>query len=142
MNSTLSPHLVEARALQDRGFLNDASRHFDLALSEDPDNVLLILEVGGHMMKQGLLGEAHAMALPWEARIDNLRANPELLDPIHAALFDSFMAMLTYAMTVKFKEPLRRALDSYVKHGLGQLAESFGKHVVGWVQLPVHRRCC
>ena len=139
MKSTLSPHVVEARSLRDRGFLNDASRQYDLALSEDPNSVLLVVEAASNKMSQGLIGEAHIKVLAWEARIDNLRANPELLDPLHAAFFDSFMAMLTYSMTVKFKEPLRRALDSYVKYGLGQPAENFGKHVVGWVQLPAHR---
>ncbi len=139
MKSTLSPHLAEARSLRDRGFLNDASRHYDLALSEDPDSVLLVVEAASNKISQGLIGEAHAMVLAWEARTDNLRANPELLDPLHAAFFDSFMAMLTYMMTVKFNEPLRRALNSWIKYGLGQPAESFGKHVVGWVQLPAHR---
>ncbi len=127
MQSTLCPHLEEARSLQDRGFFNDANHHFDLALSRDPDNVILVLEAAASKMTQGLIGEVHATILAWEARRD--RADTEL-DPLHAALFDSFMAMLTWVMTAKFKEPLRRALDSYAKYGLGQPLENFGKHVV------------
>jgi hypothetical protein len=127
MESTLSPQLKEARSLQDVGCLNDANRHFDLALSDDPDNILLTLEAAGNKLAQRLIGEAHTMVSALEARID--RENPDL-DPLHIALLDSFISMTTYTMTAKFKDPLHRSLDSYTKYALGQPVESFSKHVV------------
>jgi len=127
MQSPLSPHIKEARSLQDRGFLDDANRHFGLALSEDPDNVLLVLEAAGNKITQGLIGEVHAMVAAWEAHRDTAKLE---LDPIHAAQFDTLKAMVMYATTVKFKEPLRCALASYTKYGLGLPVESFGKHEV------------
>lgn len=140
MESTLSPHLKEARSLRDLGFLNDANHHFDLALSEDPDNLLLILEAAGNKTSQRLLGDAHTMLSAYEARVD--RASPDL-DPLHVALFDSFMAWSTCTMTAKFKEPLRRASQCYTTYVLDQPVESFNKHIV--CRVPIDERypaCC
>ena len=127
MDAMVEQHLKEARSLRDLGFYNDSSRHFDKALSKQPENIPLILEAASMKMSQGLVGDCHAMISALESRID--RGSPDL-DPIHLAMFDMLYALSTFAITVKFKEPLRRALDVYTKYGLDRPVEWFDKSMV------------
>ena len=127
MEPAVSQHLMEARSLRDLGFYNDSNRHFDKALAEQPDNIPLILEAASTKMSQGLIGDCHAMVSALEARMD--RASPDL-DPLHLALFDVFFATSSFTITVKFREPLRRALEAYTKYGLDRPVESFDKSTV------------
>lgn len=136
METAINSHLKEARSCWDLGLFNDANRAFASALSEDADNILLVLEAAGCKMSQGLVGDAHTMAAALENRLD--KTSPEL-KPLHVALLDSMSAMTTYVMTAKFKEPIRLSLDCYTQHGLEKPTESYDKHTVSLA--PGHVRC-
>lgn len=137
MASTKNPLAKEAQCQRDLGFLSEASRLFDLAISEDPDNVLLVLEAAGNKTSQRLLGDAHAMLL---AQRDRMQSMISTLDPLHIALFDTFMALSTCTMTAKFEEPLRRAVEHYTAYAKDKPVESFDKHVVSYTPFQGLRR--
>lgn len=126
MAEPLNPYLKEARAFDALGLCNDANRHFDKALLKEPDNIPLIIEAAGARMAQGLMGECHAMISALDARLD--RDDPSL-DPEVLALMDTLVASSTFMTTVKLKEPLRRALEAFTKHGLGVPIEGFSKRI-------------
>ena len=121
--------LEEARAQRELGYLNNASRLFDLALADDPNNLLLVMEAAGNKTSQRLFADAHAMLLAQHDRMEGVTRD---LDPLHVAMFDIFMAFSTITMTAKFNEPLRCALRCYATYCMDKPVESFSKHVVSY----------
>ena len=125
MDATAKQHLKEAQSLRELGLYNDASRHLDKALAEEPGHIPLILEAASLKMSQGLVGDCHAVLTAFEPHMDR-----ENEDPLHVAMLDVLFALTTFAVTVKFKEPLRRALEAYSRHCLDRPVEQFDKRTV------------
>ena len=125
MDTIARRHLDEARSRRNLGYYDESSRHYDRALAEDPENVLLILEAASLKRAQGLARDCHASLTAWDSRMD--RANT---DPLHVAVFDIFLAGTVAAVTVRCREPLDRASEAYTKLCLDRPVDYFDKITV------------